>query len=152
MSEPLTVLAPIGGRALPLAEVPDPVFAEAMVGPGAAIEPDLGMSVAVSPVAGRIVKLHPHAYVVVTESGRGVLVHLGIDTVELKGAGFELLAAEGDEVAAGTPVITWDTAAVAAGGRSPICPVIALDAPADAVRTFAESGRVEAGSELFAWQ
>ncbi len=152
MSEPLTVLAPVAGRALPMADVPDPVFAEAMVGPGAAIDPDRGPSVAVSPVTGRIVKLHPHAYVVLTESGRGVLVHLGIDTVQLKGAGFRLLATEGDEVAAGTPVVEWDTAAVVAGGRSPICPVVALDAPADAVRTLAGSGRVEAGSDLFAWQ
>jgi sugar PTS system EIIA component len=47
-------------------------------------------------VDGQIVKLHPHAFVVVTASGRGMLVHLGIDTVQLKGEGFRLLAAEGD--------------------------------------------------------
>jgi sugar PTS system EIIA component len=52
------------------------------------------------------VKLHPHAFVVVTSSGRGVLVHLGIDTVQLRGEGFRLLVAEGDEVAAGTPLAT----------------------------------------------
>ena len=56
---------------------------------------------AVSPVAGTVVKLHPHAFVVVADDGRGVLVHLGIDTVQLKGDGFELLIAEGDRVAAG---------------------------------------------------
>ncbi len=152
MSDPLVVLAPVAGRTLPLGEVPDPVFAEAMVGPGSAIDPDPGTSVATSPVTGRIVKLHPHAYVVLTGSGRGVLVHLGIDTVELKGEGFRLLAVEGDEVTAGMPVVEWDVTAVRDGGRSAICPVIALDAPMDAVHLLAGPGRVAAGADLFRWQ
>jgi PTS system glucose-specific IIA component len=67
-----------------------------MVGPGAAVDPPRGPLQAVAPVDGQIVKLHPHAFVVVTASGRGMLVHLGIDTVQLKGEGFRLLAAEGD--------------------------------------------------------
>lgn len=152
MTEALTVLAPVSGRALPMAEVPDPVFAESLVGPGAAIDPDRGRVVAVAPVPGRIVKLHPHAYVVVTDSGRGVLVHLGIDTVQLKGDGFRLLAAEGDAVSAGTPIVEWDAAVIESGGRSPICPVVALDAPPQAVQTLAADGRVEAGADLFRWQ
>lgn len=152
MSEPLIVLAPVPGRAMPMAEVPDPVFAESMVGPGSAIDPDRGPVVAVAPVSGRILKLHPHAYVILTESGRGVLVHLGIDTVQLKGEGFRLLVTEGDDVASGTPVVEWDTTVVEAGGRSPVCPVVALDAPADAVRDIAGAGRIAAGSDLFAWQ
>jgi sugar PTS system EIIA component len=152
MPDELQVLAPIPGRALPLAEVPDPVFAAAMVGPGAAVDPPRGPLQAVAPVDGRIVKLHPHAFVVVTASGRGVLVHLGIDTVQLKGEGFRLLAAEGDEVAAGTPLVEWDTAAVEAGGRSPVSPVIALDAPPEAVGDTITTGQVEAGEKLFTWQ
>jgi len=80
----------------------------------------------------------------------GVLVHLGIDTVNLDGAGFELLAAEGDRVEAGTPVIRWDPARVEAGGMSPVCPVIALDADAQAV-AGAVPGRIEPGAELFRW-
>ena len=152
MADLLQVLAPIPGRALPLSEVPDPVFSAAMVGPGAAIDPPRGPVQAVAPVDGRIVKLHPHAFVVVTASGRGVLVHLGIDTVQLKGEGFRLLAAEGDEVTAGTPLVAWDTAAVEAGGRSPVSPVIALDASPEAIGDAVTSGRVEAGTPLFAWQ
>jgi sugar PTS system EIIA component len=118
----LDVLAPLPGRALPLADVPDPVFAQAMVGPGCAIDPPRGAVEAVAPVAGKIVKLHPHAYVVVGEDGRGVLVHLGLDTVQLKGEGFRLLAEEGADVEAGTPVVAWDTAAVEAGGRQDVQP------------------------------
>ncbi|GAB3886833.1 hypothetical protein GCM10027612_24590 [Microbispora bryophytorum subsp. camponoti] len=95
-------------------------------------------------------KLHPHAYVVVGDDGRGVLVHLGIDTVQLKGEGFRLLASEGDRVGVGQPVVAWDPAAVEAGGRSPVCPVVALDAVADSVGEVAE-GRVNAGDPLFEW-
>ena len=127
---PLQVLAPVPGTVVAMADVPDPVFAAALVGPGVAVDPSRSLQRAVSPIGGRIVKLHPHAFVVVTQDGRGVLVHLGIDTVQLKGQGFTLLAAEGDEVASGAPVVEWDPAAVEAGGRSPVCPVVALDAAA----------------------
>lgn len=152
MADELQVLAPLPGRVLPLSEVPDPVFAGAMVGPGAAVDPPRGPLQAVAPVDGRIVKLHPHAFVVVTASGRGVLVHLGIDTVQLEGEGFRLLAAEGDEVTAGTPLVEWDAAAVEAGGRSPVSPVIALDAPPEAIGDTVTGGQVEAGAELFRWR
>jgi sugar PTS system EIIA component len=148
----LDVLAPLPGRALPLADVPDPVFAQAMVGPGCAIDPPRGAVEAVAPVAGKIVKLHPHAYVVVGEDGRGVLVHLGLDTVQLKGEGFRLLAEEGADVEVGTPVVAWDTAAVEAGGRSPVCPVIALDAAPEALGGLVTSGEVAAGATLFTWE
>ena len=146
----LAVLAPVSGRVVDLALVPDPVFAAGMVGPGRAVDPDRGPSVAVAPVTGRVLKAHPHAFVVVSADGRGVLVHLGIDTVELKGEGFELLVEEGAAVAAGDPVVRWDPAAVEAGGRSPSCPVVALDASPGAL-AWQDADRVEAGAELFRW-
>ena len=147
----LTVLAPMSGVAVALTAVPDPVFAEALVGPGVAIDPELQPGEVVAPITGRIAKLHPHAFVVVGADGQGVLVHLGIDTVQLRGEGFELLAAEGDEVAAGTPIVRWDPGAVAAGGRSPICPVVALDAAAGDLSEMVVSGAIAAGSEVFTW-
>ena len=150
---PLTVLAPLTGRVIELAEVPDPVFAEALVGPGLAVDPDRGESVAVAPVAGSVVKLHPHAYVVVADDGnRGVLVHLGVDTVQLRGEGFELLVKEGEHVEAGQPMVRWQPAAVAAGGRSPVCPVVALDAQAEQVHTEVVGRAVATGEELFTWR
>jgi PTS system glucose-specific IIA component len=147
----LVVFAPVPGRVIRMADVPDPVFAASLIGPGAAVDPIRTRHRAVAPVGGRIVKLHPHAYVVVAQDGHGVLVHLGIDTVQLSGEGFTLLAAEGDEVAAGVPVVEWDPAAVEAGGRSPLCPVVALDAAADALRLIADGGEIEVGAELFTW-
>lgn len=148
--DPLVVLSPLVGQVLPLSDVPDLVFAEAMVGPGVAVEPDPGPATAVAPVAGRLVKLEPHAFVVLTGSGRGVLVHLGIDTVELRGDGFELLASEGDDVEAGTPLVSWDPRAVREGGRSAMCPVVALDASFEAV-TVQSARRAEQGTALFTW-
>ncbi|MBF8189361.1 PTS glucose transporter subunit IIA [Nonomuraea sp. K274] len=150
-----TVLAPVEGAAVGLAAVPDPVFSAGMVGPGTAIDPLRGRvgrrCEAVAPISGKIMKLHPHAYVIVGDDGRGVLVHLGIDTVQLKGKGFHLLAAEGDRVSAGQPVVAWDPAAIEAGGRSPVCPVVALDAPAESVTGITE-GAVQVGQELFRWE
>lgn len=149
-SSTLIVCAPLAGTAIPLGAVPDPVFAESMVGPGAAVDPDRAPSTVVSPIAGTLVKLKPHAFVVVGLAGRGVLVHLGIDTVNLDGAGFELLAEEGAEVAAGTPVVRWNPAEVEAGGLCPVCPVIALDAPLSSVQGVA-AGSIEPGRVLFRW-
>ena len=146
-----TVASPVAGRVVRLTEVPDPVFAEAMVGPGLAVVPAPSAADAVAPVAGTIATLHPHAFVVTTPSGQAVLVHLGIDTVKLRGEGFVLHVAKGDEVTAGQAVVGWDPAAVAAAGYATVCPVIALDAPADAVGDPRVDGPIEVGERLFDW-
>jgi PTS system N-acetylglucosamine-specific IIA component len=150
----LAVTAPVSGTVIGLAKVPDPVFAEAMVGPGTAIDPDRVAADACSPIAGRLVKLHPHAFVVVDDSSgaeRGVLVHLGIDTVQLEGAGFELLAGEGETVTAGQAIVRWNPAEVEAGGRSPVCPIVALGASAGDLSDVVDSGSVTVGDPLLAW-
>ncbi|AEW93097.1 MULTISPECIES: PTS sugar transporter subunit IIA [Streptomycetaceae] len=146
-----TVTSPLPGRAIGLAAVPDPVFSGAMVGPGTAIDPVREPSTAVSPVSGVIVSLHPHAFVVVDDQGHGVLTHLGIDTVQLNGDGFELLVAKGDTVERGQPVVRWNPAAVEAAGKSPVCPVIALEAAAEALADLREDGEIASGDQLFAW-
>ncbi|MBP0461432.1 PTS sugar transporter subunit IIA [Streptomyces montanisoli] len=146
------VSAPLSGRAIGLAAVPDPVFAGAMVGPGTAIDPVREPTEAVSPVDGIVVSLHPHAFVVVDSDGHGVLTHLGIDTVQLNGAGFELLVNKGDSVTRGQGVVRWDPAGVETAGKSPICPVVALEATADSLTSLRESGDVATGETLFDWQ
>jgi glucose-specific phosphotransferase system IIA component len=140
-----------------MADVPDPVFAEEMVGPGVAIEPtvepDGGPTTVVSPIAGKVLKVLPHAFVVLGD-GVGVLVHLGINTVRLEGEGFEVLATQGDEVAAGDPMITWDPSALpaSAGGQdvSPVVPVVLMDGVKGSVTSEAIGGSVAAGDLLFA--
>ncbi|QIK85005.1 PTS glucose transporter subunit IIA [Sanguibacter sp. HDW7] len=136
-----------------MSEVDDPVFSAGYVGPGVAIVPDpeRGRD-AVAPIDGTIVKVHPHAFVVKGDDGRAVLVHLGINTVQLEGEGFTVHRQQGDVVARGDVLITWDPAAVEAGGRSAVCPVVALEAPADALTgTPADGSDVTASDTLFVW-
>jgi PTS system N-acetylglucosamine-specific IIA component len=148
----LPIGSPVPGRVVPLTEVPDPVFAQAMVGPGLAVVPEDGPGDAIAPAAGTIATLHPHAFVVATESGKAVLVHLGIDTVQLKGEGFTLHVAKGDTVEAGQPVVGWNPAAVTAAGYATVCPVIALDATADVIGDPHAEGPIASGEQLFDWR
>lgn len=144
----LPVLAPVGGTVIALADVPDPVFAGQIVGSGVAIDPERAPATVVSPVEGTLLKLHPHAFIVLTVEGKGVLVHLGLDTVQLEGDGFELIAVEGAQISAGDPVVRWDPAAIEAGGRSPIVPVVIMDTAPDSVEARA-SGAVSVGDAIF---
>lgn len=149
MAGQLVVHAPLTGAVIALNEVSDPVFAAQMVGSGAAVEPPAGEAFdVVSPVAGKLVKLLPHAFVVVEDSGRGVLTHVGIDTVKLKGEGFTLLVAQGDTVSAGAPIMHVDPTAAVAAGYSMVSPVVVLDTKPDTA-TLLASGAVTAGVGLF---
>lgn len=148
-----SVLAPVTGRAVALSEVPDPVFSAGMVGHGAAVDPPRDVVRAVAPVSGKVLKLMPHAYVVMTQDNVGVLVHLGIDTVGLNGAGFTTHISQGDTVTAGQLVITYDVGSVVAKGLNPIVPVVIMDerepsniAVSEAVRAGSD---IDAGIELF---
>jgi glucose-specific phosphotransferase system IIA component len=148
----LTVLAPVEGAVMAMADVPDPVFAGAIVGPGLGIDPPRSPVDVVAPIDGTIVKLHPHAFVVQADESRAVLVHLGLDTVQLAGDGFTLHVTEGDVVTAGARVVSWDPAHVETGGRSPVCPVVAIQGVPDAVRGLVEPGStVAAGDPLLEW-
>ena len=157
MSSSRQVLAPCPGRVIAMADVPDPVFAEEMVGPGVAIEPlvepDGGTTTVVSPIAGTVLKVLPHAFVVAGD-GVGVLVHLGINTVRLEGEGFEVHAEQGTEVAAGDPMITWDPSALPASAAgqdvSPVVPVVLMDGEKGSVASDVVGDIVAAGDLLFA--
>lgn len=147
------VLAPCAGRVLPITECVDEVFGGQLVGPGLVIDPPDGGQTVVAPIAGTVMKIHPHAFVVVGE-GAGVLVHLGINTVRLEGAGFEVHATQGSIVAAGDPMITWDPASLpsdAAGQAiSRQVPVVVLDVPADSLDLSGLPADVAPGDPLFA--
>ena len=81
--------APLSGYLMPLERVPDPVFAQKMVGDGVALDPASPSLLA--PCDGQVVQLHPahHALTLTTTDGLELLMHIGLDTVNLKGAGFE---------------------------------------------------------------
>ncbi|MEV0322234.1 PTS glucose transporter subunit IIA [Streptomyces sp. NPDC050658] len=147
-----SVTSPLAGRAIGLTAVPDPVFSGAMVGPGTAIDPVREPSEAVAPVDGIVVSLHPHAFVVVDDQGHGVLTHLGIDTVQLNGEGFELLVNKGDTVQRGQAIVRWNPVAVEEAGKSPVCPIVALEATAESLSGLVQDGDVKAGDALFSWK
>ena len=147
------VQAPVAGRAVRLEDVPDPVFSQGMVGYGAAVNPPRGVVEAVAPVSGKLLKLMPHAYIVMTADNVGILVHLGLDTVALKGEGFTAHAAQGDDVTAGQVIITYDVPAIEAKGLNPIVPVVVMDernssnvVPSDAVTAGSD---IASGADLF---
>ncbi|MRH87510.1 PTS glucose transporter subunit IIA [Nocardia sp. SYP-A9097] len=143
------ILAPLPGRAIPLSEVPDPVFSAELVGAGVAIEPpdtDDPITV-VAPISGSIVKLHPHAAVIVSDDGAGVLLHVGIDTVG-KPDLFQVKATEGDRIEVGEPLVTFSPNAIRRLGLSAAVPVVVMDtAPGSA--QHAATGEVTTGEALF---
>lgn len=110
------VKAPIKGNLIPLSEVSDDVFSQKMLGDGFAVKPT-GQEV-VAPVSGTITTLFPtkHAIGIKTDEALEVLIHLGIDTVELKGEPFKLFVEQGDSVKAGDKLAEMDIANVADHG------------------------------------
>lgn len=147
------VLAPVAGRAVALHDVPDPVFSAGMVGYGAAVDPPRGVVEAIAPVGGKLLKLMPHAYVIMTADNVGVLVHLGLDTVALNGEGFTTHVSQGDEVAVGQVIVTYDVPAVEAKGLDPIVLVVVMDERESGNVTVAAAvlagGDIDSGAELF---
>ncbi|WP_322801014.1 PTS glucose transporter subunit IIA [Thermoflexus sp.] len=123
------ILSPFTGRVVPLDEVPDPVFAERMLGEGVAVDPREG--IAVAPIRGRLVVLHSanHAFAIEAENALKVLVHIGLDTVHLRGEGFERVAQEGDWVEAGQPIVRFDPGRIRAAGYCLLSPVVLPDLP-----------------------
>lgn len=106
-----TVIAasPVKGKVISLEEVKDPVFSGKIMGDGFAVEPE--EETVTAPVEGVIVTIPDsrHAFGMKTKEGVEVLVHIGLDTVKLGGEGFTVLAEEGSQVQAGTPVIRFDS-------------------------------------------
>lgn len=119
-----TFVAPIDGKILSITEVPDEVFSQKMMGDGFAIEPANGE--VVSPVNGTITTLFPtkHAIGITADNGREILVHFGIDTVNLQGEGIEALVKQGDKVKAGQQLLKVDLSSIKGKVPSVITPII----------------------------
>ena len=138
------VYAPLTGKAVPLEQVPDPVFSEKVLGDGVAIIPEDGRIV--SPVDGQIVSVAEtgHAYGFSTEDGLELLVHVGLETVSLKGECFKVHVKERDQVKKGDLVAEVDLAYLAEKNINPITPVLICSDIDDQDLKCAEGG-VEAG-------
>lgn len=145
-------VAPLSGRIVPLTEVPDQVFAQGLAGDGVAIDPTEG--VLVSPCRGQVVKVFPggHALGLVTPEGLEVILHVGLDTVELEGRGFKVIAPEGARVAPGDVLVMFDPAVIRAAGKSLLSPVVVAN-PDHLARIEPAAGVVRAGTDraFLAW-
>ena len=146
---PTLVAAPIKGRAVPLSEVEDKIFSSGMLGPGLAIAPDSGP--VVSPVDGEVLVAFEtgHAYGIRAASGVELLIHVGMDTVNLKGEHFTPRVKQHDKVRRGQTLVEVDWKAIEAAGYKTVTPVVVSNAPAFGPLTDEHTGEVERGDDLF---
>ena len=136
MTRSLLVAAPLAGWALPLAEVPDPVFAEGMAGDGVAIDPT--GSVLHAPCDGEVLDMKGarHAVTLRTALGIDLLMHVGIDTVSLQGEGFVPLVAVGARVSQGQPLMRFELDQLARRAPSLVTPIVLASAGSVLRRTI----------------
>ena len=139
----VNVGAPVSGELIPMAQVNDPTFAQEIMGKGAAIIPE--EDVFVSPVNGTVQMVFDtkHAIGFVSDEGAEVLIHVGLDTVNLKGKYFEALVKNGDKVSIGTPVLKADLKQIKKEGYDTVTPVIITNSMEYADVIAGEAGHIE---------
>ncbi|MGP6138979.1 beta-glucoside-specific PTS transporter subunit IIABC [Jeotgalibaca sp. A127] len=140
--------SPVTGDTMPLNEVPDEVFSSEALGKGIAINPTVGEVVA--PANGTVTALFEtgHAIGITTDSGTELLIHIGLDTVEMNGKGFEALVTKGQTVSAGQTLIRFDIEAIKAAGYSPIIPIVVTNTNTFMDVLMAQEARIEKGDYL----
>jgi multiphosphoryl transfer protein len=143
------ILAPFDGWCDALDTVPDPVFAQRMLGDGLAIDPTRGILLA--PCAGEVTTLPASAHAISIRAAPGidVLIHIGIDTVSLAGRGFEACVRPGASVRAGDELIRFDLDTVARGAKSLMTPILVTPMDGLSLRQCRAAGPVSAGDLLF---
>jgi len=121
----IQLVAPASGKVIALGEVPDPVFAQKAVGDGVAMA-EISSDLVGAPIDGTVELIFHtnHAFIVKTKDGIEVMVHIGINTVELEGRGFERLIEQGQSVKAGEPIIRIDRQLISDAGFSLVTPVV----------------------------
>ena len=145
----IAISSPLAGWVTALDDVPDPVFAERMLGDGVAVDPVDGRLVA--PGDGVVRTIHPagHAVTLDLDAGPVLLIHIGLDTIGLGGEGFTPAVKDGQRVAQGDVLIEFDLDLLARKARSVVTPVIVTNAEQFRVASFAATGPIETGQPLF---
>lgn len=144
----ITLYAPITGDIVPLAQVPDAAFSSKAVGDGIAIRPT--ENVVVAPCDGKLANIFNtnHAFAIVTDSGAEIIVHIGVDTVKLRGQGFKRLALPGNVVKMGDPILEIDLAYLAEHAVSTLSPVVLSNADEFGALFQIASGPIVAGKSV----
>ena len=127
VSNKTVITAPVSGELLQLSETTEPVFSSVMMGKGVAINPS--ESTIIAPVDGTVTVVMPHAIGIVTDNGIEVLIHVGIDTVDMKGEGFENKVSQDSKVTAGTELLSFSREKVAEAGHDDTIFVIISNTP-----------------------
>ena len=142
------LVSPLAGELLPLSEVKDEVFSSGAMGEGVAVEPSEGVLHA--PADGKVVMTFPtgHAIGMKTSDGAEILMHIGMDTVNLQGHGFETLVAKGDEVKAGDELVKFDIDAIHAKGYVVTTPIVVTNSKDYEKITVVSQGNVKVGQEI----
>lgn len=147
----VVLTAPLNGTVVALEDVPDPVFSSGAVGKGAGIEPSDGASIkVVAPADGSVVVAPSsgHAYGLALDNGLEILIHVGIDTVNLAGKGFDVKVAKGDRVKAGQTLVVVDRAVIEEAGYKLVTPVLVTNYMNFAEVEVIASGDIETGADL----
>lgn len=141
------IVSPVNGELMDITQVPDEVFSKKMTGDGFAFLSDDGKIA--SPVYGKVFNVFPskHAVGIMSDGGKEVLVHFGVNTVKLKGQGFTVLVKEGDLVSAGQPIMEVDLEYVKANAKSVMSPVIFSNLPEGSSVTLKKPGKVSIGDK-----
>ncbi len=141
--------APIQGTIVPRNEIPDDTFAAGVLGDGVGIEPEEG--VVVAPFDGEISSVTDtkHAIGITGPADMEVLIHVGVDTVNMKGDGFELLVEEGQKVKAGQKLMTFDIAKIKAAGYSPVAAVLLTNSDDYPEFKVVKTGKTQRLEEVF---
>ncbi|MCM5554292.1 phosphoenolpyruvate--protein phosphotransferase [Pleomorphomonas sp. NRK KF1] len=144
----LQLLSPLAGRSMPLADSPDPVFSAGLIGKGIAIDPSVGELRA--PCDGTVAATHAsgHAVTVRSDGGAEVLIHLGVDTVNLGGAGFTVHVVEGQRVSAGDRLVSFDIAAIKPNVTSMVSMMVVANGEAFSVVSTATGRDVAFGEPV----
>ena len=143
-----TILAPVAGEVVALADVNDPVFSSGAMGQGLAIKPSEGVVYAPADAEVTIAFATGHAYGLKTSNGAEILIHVGIDTVSMNGEGFNHTVAQGDKVKAGDVLGTFDSANIAAAGLEDTTMVIVTNTADYASVTPVGQGTVSKGDAV----
>lgn len=139
--------APVDGKVVAIKDVPDPVFAQKMMGEGVAFKPSKGE--VVSPVDGKIIQVFPtkHAVGILADNGAEILIHIGLETVGLNGEGFTTHIGEGDKVKQGQLLVSFDMEIVSTKAKSTITPMIITNTDDMSEVTVLEKAEVTAGQD-----
>ena len=147
----VVLTAPLNGTVVALEDVPDPVFSSGAVGKGAGIEPSDGASIeVVAPADGSVVVAPSsgHAYGLALDNGLEILIHVGIDTVNLEGKGFDVKVGKGDRVKAGQTLVVVDRAVIEEAGYKLVTPVLVTNYMNFAEVEVIADGSIKAGTDL----